>query len=135
MEVNEVVAKLEEIRETMEIQRDAQAVEWLNESIRIIEEQAECIAIMAKGTPDGFPVAEIEKGHMRLAHKEESDGIIVCFCVAEEYGEPGTVANDKRQPVPVFGLKLWGTKNARLIAEGLIAIADDVDERRSNERS
>lgn len=105
----------------------AVALKNINNAIGYIDE--------IESVKDDFLVAEIEKGHMRIAHKEENDGIIIVFCAAEEYGEPGTVANDKCQPVPVVGLKLWGTKNARLIAESFVAIADEIDERRSNERS
>lgn len=127
MEVNEAVAKLEVIRETMEIQRDKQAVEWLNESIRIMEEQAERIAIMAEGTPDGCPVVAVEKGHMRTGYNVVNDGILFFIMVSEEYGEPGKPHDDKTIPVPVMGVKLWGSEHARLLAKCLVECADGAD--------
>ena len=80
-------------------------------------------------------VTEIKKGHMRIAYEVADDGILLFFCAAEEYGEPGTEKNDKTPPVPLVGLKLWGTEHARILAKGLVEMADDVDERRQNERS
>ena len=127
MEVNEAVAKLEVIRETMEIQRDKQAVEWLNESIRIMEEQAERIAIMAEGTPDGCPVVAVEKGHMRTGYNVVNDGVLFFIMVSEEYGEPGKPHDDKTIPVPVMGVKLWGSEHARLLAKCLVECADGAD--------
>lgn len=130
MEINEAVAKLEVIRETMKIQRDTQAAEWINEAIKIMESQAERIAIMAEGTPDGFPVVAVEKGHMRTGYDVVNDGILFFVMVSEEYGEPGKPHDDKTIPVPVMGVKLWGSEHARLLAKCLVECADGADKMR-----